>query len=99
MLFRSDRRHKGSKRDRVGYLSSKLMRTELVADPGRVSVPGELGELGRMQRSQQVEMRPLPSAFYLPAFHYPHLDGTPPVLTNRSLLASAMEAAKFEPAA
>ena len=87
----SARRRNGSTRDRVQRVARRLRRTELVPDPGRVAIAGELGELGRMERSVKLEVRTTGEALGLAVFHYPHLTGSPPVLTRSATLVASLE--------
>ena len=92
----SARRTNGSTVDRVRRVAKRLRRTELVPDPGRVALAGELGELGRMERSAKLEVRTTPEALELAVFHYPHRDGSPPVLTRASTLKESLEKPVWE---
>ena len=92
------RRYKGAQRRRVRELVRVFRRVHLVPDSGRVATPGELGELGCMLRSRQLEVRTTESCFDLLCFHYPSIDGGPPVLTQRAVLAQGLEDARWSDA-
>ena len=85
------RRRNGSTTERVRRVARMLRRTELVPDPGRVAGAGELGELGRMLRGAKLEVRTTALSLEVHVFHYPHLAGTPPVLTRAPTLKESLD--------
>ena len=87
---REARRRNGSTTERVRRVTRLLRRTELVPDPQRVASAGELGELGRMLRGVKLEVRTTELSPEEPAFHYPHLEGSPPVLTRAATLKESL---------
>lgn len=87
---RAARRRNGSTTERVRRMTRVLRRTERVPNPQRVASASELGELGRMLRSAKLEVRTTELSLEEAAFHYPHLEGTPPVLTRAATLKESL---------
>ena len=84
----SVRRWRAAEAPLVRRLGKEMVRCYLVPDELRFAIDGVEGSLGRMLRARRIAVRPRADALDVACFHYPHLQGGPPVVDKAAFLTA-----------